>query len=157
MTRLSIGATWASLTPAQQQQVTEAFRHYVAATYADRFDSFSGEQLQVTGERPYNGDVIVETKIINSKGEPTTLNYRMSRRQGPWQISLSRRHDQPARSHRSEFNAVLPRRNRWPDRGVEPQRSLLGRSRQGGIARRLHRDRTALPGPRLGLQFRAGA
>jgi phospholipid transport system substrate-binding protein len=111
MTRLSIGATWPSLTPAQQQQVTEAFRHYVTATYADRFDSFSGEQLQVTGERPYNGDVIVETKIINSKGEPTTLNYRMSRRQGPWQISdvyLDGTISQLA-VHRSEFNSVLRR------------------------------------------------
>jgi phospholipid transport system substrate-binding protein len=111
MTRLSIGSTWASLTPAQQQQVTEAFRHYVAATYADRFDSFSGEQLQVAGERPYNGDVIVETKIINSKGEPTTLNYRMSRRQGPWQISdvyLDGTISQLA-VHRSEFNSVLRR------------------------------------------------
>ena len=111
MTRLSIGSTWASLTPAQQQQVTEAFRHYIAATYADRFDSFSGEQLQVTGERPYNGDVIVETKIINSKGEPTTLNYRLSRRQGPWQISdvyLDGTISQLA-VHRSEFNSVLRR------------------------------------------------
>ena len=52
------------------------------------FDSYSGEQLQVTGEQPYNSDVIVQTKIIDSKGEPTTLNYRMGRGQGaPWQIS----------------------------------------------------------------------
>ena len=52
MTRLAIGPSWATLSPAQQQQLTEAFRHYIAATYADRFDSYSGEQLQVTGERP---------------------------------------------------------------------------------------------------------
>src|SRR5438552_1200231 len=87
MTRLSLGSAWASFTPAQQQQLTEAFRHYIAATYADRFDSYSGEQLQVTGEQPYNSDVIVQTKIIDSKGEPTTLNYRMSRGRGSWQIS----------------------------------------------------------------------
>src|SRR6266850_306329 len=69
MTRLAVGSSWATLPPAQQQRLTEAFRHYIAATYADRFDSYSGEQLQVTGERPYNADVIVETKIIDSKGE----------------------------------------------------------------------------------------
>jgi len=111
MTRLAIGSSWATLPPAQQQQLIEAFRHYIAATYADRFDSYSGEQLQVTGERPYNGDVIVETKIVNSKGEPTTLNYRMSRRQGPWQISdvyLDGTISQLA-VHRSEFNSVLRR------------------------------------------------
>src|SRR6516164_2646497 len=77
MARLAVGPSWAMLTSAQQQQVTGAFAHYVSATYADRFDSYSGEQLQVIGERPYGSDVIVQTKIVDSKGEPTALNYLM--------------------------------------------------------------------------------
>src|SRR5262249_9495923 len=75
MARLAIGPSWATLTPAQQQQLTEAFEHYVAATYADRFDSYSGEQLQVTGQQPYGAEMIVQTKIVKSNGESTTLNY----------------------------------------------------------------------------------
>ena len=47
MARLAVGPAWDTLTPAQQQQLTEAFGRYVSATYADRFDSYSGEQLQV--------------------------------------------------------------------------------------------------------------
>jgi phospholipid transport system substrate-binding protein len=111
MTRLAVGSTWATLPPAQQQQVTAAFRHYIAATYADRFDSYSGEQLQVTGERPYNADVIVETKIVKSNGETTTLNYLMRQNQGSWQIAdvyLDGTISQVA-VQRSEFNAVLRR------------------------------------------------
>jgi phospholipid transport system substrate-binding protein len=111
MTRLAVGSTWATLPPAQQQQVTAAFRHYIAATYADRFDSYSGEQLQVTGERPYNADVIVETKIVKSNGETTTLNYLMRQNQGSWQIAdvyLDGSISQVA-VQRSEFNAVLRR------------------------------------------------
>ncbi len=111
MTRLSIGSTWASLNPAQQRQLIDAFRHYVAATYADRFDSYSGEQLQVTGEQPYNADVIVQTRIVDSKGEATNLNYLMGRSQGSWQISdvyLDGSISQLA-VHRSEFNSVLRR------------------------------------------------
>jgi phospholipid transport system substrate-binding protein len=87
MTRLAIGPTWPTLPPTQQQQLAEAFAHYVSATYADRFDSFSGEQLQVTGEKPYNQDVIVQTKIVKANGESTTLNYLMHQNQGTWQIS----------------------------------------------------------------------
>src|SRR5215472_9813136 len=34
MLRLAVGPSWASLTSAQQQQLTAAFGHYVAATYA---------------------------------------------------------------------------------------------------------------------------
>src|SRR6516165_494576 len=111
MTRLAIGQSWATLPPAQQQQLTEAFRHYIAATYADRFDSYSGEQLQVTGEQPYNADVIVQTKIVKSNGEPTTLNYLMRQNQGSWHISdvyLDGSISQLA-VQRSEFNSILRR------------------------------------------------
>src|SRR6516165_727858 len=110
MTRLAIGPSWETLSPAQQQQ-TEAFRHYIAATYADRFDSYSGEQLQVTGEQSYNADVIVQTKIVKSNGEATTLNYLMRQNQGSWQISdvyLDGTISQVA-VQRSEFHSILRR------------------------------------------------
>jgi phospholipid transport system substrate-binding protein len=111
MTRLAIGPSWATLSPAQQQQLTEAFRHYIAATYADRFDSYSGEQLQVTGEQPYNAGVIVQTRIVKSDGETTTLNYLMRQNQGSWRISdvyLDGTISQLA-VQRSEFNSILRR------------------------------------------------
>jgi phospholipid transport system substrate-binding protein len=111
MTRLAIGSSWATLPPAQQQQLTEAFRHYIAATYADRFDSYSGEQLQVIGQQPYNADIIVHTKIVKSDGETTTLNYLMRQNQGSWRISdvyLDGTISQLA-VQRSEFNSILRR------------------------------------------------
>ena len=111
MTRLAIGSSWEALPAARRQQLTEAFRHYVAATYADRFDSWSGEQLEVTGEQPYNADVIVQTKIVKSNGEATTLNYLMRQNQGAWQISdvyLDGTISQLA-VQRSEFSSILRR------------------------------------------------
>jgi phospholipid transport system substrate-binding protein len=111
MTRLAIGPSWATLSPAQQQQLTEAFRHYIVATYADRFDSYSGQQLQVTGVRPDNADVIVQTRIVKSDGETTTLNYLMRQNQGSWQISdvyLDGTISQLA-VQRSEFHSILRR------------------------------------------------
>ncbi|MBV8454112.1 MAG: ABC transporter substrate-binding protein [Deltaproteobacteria bacterium] len=111
MTRLAVGPAWASLSPAQQQQLVDAFRHYIAATYADRFDSYSGEQLQVTGEQPYQADVIVKTKIIKADGEDTTLNYLMRQNQGTWQIAdvyLDGTISQLA-VQRSEFSSILRR------------------------------------------------
>jgi phospholipid transport system substrate-binding protein len=111
MTRLAIGSSWATLPEPQQQQLTEAFRHYIAATYADRFDSWSGEQLEVIGEQPYNADIIVQTKIVKPDGEATTLNYLMRQSQGSWQISdvyLDGTISQLA-VQRSEFNSILRR------------------------------------------------
>ena len=111
MTRLAVGPTWATLPPAQQQQLIDAFRHFIAATYADRFVSYSGQQLQVTGERPYNADVIVQTKIVKSDGDTTTLDYLLHQNQGSWQISdvfLDGTISQLA-IQRSEFHSILRR------------------------------------------------
>jgi phospholipid transport system substrate-binding protein len=111
MARLAVGPSWATLAPAQQQRLTEAFGNYVSATYADRFDSYSGEQLEVTGERPYRSDVIVQTKIVKSNGETTTLDYLMRQNRGAWQISdvyLDGTISQLA-VQRSEFNSILRR------------------------------------------------
>jgi phospholipid transport system substrate-binding protein len=111
MTRLAVGPAWETLPPAQQQQLVDAFRHYIAATYADRFDSYSGQQLQVTGQRPYNADVIVQTKIVKSDGDTTALDYLMRQNQGSWQISdvfLDGTISQVA-IQRSEFHSILRR------------------------------------------------
>jgi phospholipid transport system substrate-binding protein len=111
MARLAVGPSWASLVPAQQQSLTEALGNYVCATYADRFDSYSGEQLEVTGERPYGSDVMVQTKIVKANGEATTLNYLMRQNQGAWQISdvyLDGTISQVA-VQRSEFSSTLRR------------------------------------------------
>jgi len=111
MARLAVGSSWATLAPAQQQRLTEAFGSYVSATYADRFDTYSGEQLEVTGEQPYGSDVMVHTKIVKSNGETLILNYLMRQNRGDWQISdvyLDGTISQLA-VQRSEFNSILRR------------------------------------------------
>jgi phospholipid transport system substrate-binding protein len=111
MTRLAIGPSWGTLSPAQQQLLLGAFEHYVAATYADRFDSYSGEQLQVTGERPSGTDRVVQTRIVKSNGEATRLDYLLHQDQGTWRISdvyLDGTISQLA-VHRSEFHSILQR------------------------------------------------
>jgi phospholipid transport system substrate-binding protein len=51
MTRLAAGPSWAGLPDAEKRALTDAFGHYVTATWAQRFDSYSGERLEVTVER----------------------------------------------------------------------------------------------------------
>ena len=111
MARLAVGPAWDTLTPDQQQQITAAFGRYVSATYADRFDSYSGEQLQVVGDIPYGSGVIVETRIVRERQPPVTINYMMRPHQGAWQISdvyLDGTISQLA-TQRSEFHSILAR------------------------------------------------
>src|ERR1700755_1055026 len=87
MARLSVGPTWSSLTEAQRQQVTESFGRYISAIYADRFDSYAGQKLEVTGEQPAPFGVTVKSQIIKANGEPVQIDYMMRRNGDSWLIS----------------------------------------------------------------------
>ena len=109
MARLSVGSSWASLTEAQRQQVTEGFGRYISAIYADRFDSYAGQQLQVTGEHPAAAGVMVRSQIVKANGELVKVDYMMRRNGDSWLISdiyLDGAISEVA-TRRSEFAAIL--------------------------------------------------
>ncbi len=87
MSRIAVGPSWSTLTPEQQAGITSAFTRMTVATYASRFDGFSGEQFQIleTVDRP-NGDKIVKTQIIKSDGGAVPLNYLMRKSGSDWKI-----------------------------------------------------------------------
>src|SRR6202011_4913099 len=87
MARLAVGPSWASLTEAQRQQVTESFGRYVSAIYADRFDSYGGQKLEVTGEQSAPSGVMVKSQIVKANGEPVKVDYMMRPNGEGWLIS----------------------------------------------------------------------
>jgi phospholipid transport system substrate-binding protein len=109
MTRLAVGPDWATLTEPQRQQVSQAFERYIAAIYAERFNSYSGERLQVTGERASPGGTIITSQIVKSDGQPVNINYLMRDNGGTWQIAdiyLDGTISELA-TRRSEFASIL--------------------------------------------------
>src|SRR6516164_1254885 len=87
MARLSVGPSWVSLSDGQRQQVTESFARYISAIYADRFDSYAGQKLHVTGEQPAAAGVMVKSQIVKANGEPVNIDYMMRRNGEAWLIS----------------------------------------------------------------------
>jgi phospholipid transport system substrate-binding protein len=109
MARLSVGLSWASLPEAQRQQVTESFGRYISAIYADRFDSYAGQKLQVIGEQPAVAGIMVRSQIVKASGEPVSVDYMMHRNGDSWLISdiyLDGAISEVA-TRRSEFAAIL--------------------------------------------------
>jgi phospholipid transport system substrate-binding protein len=110
MARLAVGQTWASLQPAQQAAIIDSFRRMMIATYAKRFDGFSGESFQIVeiADRG-TADKMVKTQILQSNGKPIAINYLM-RKSGPeWKIVdvyLDGTISELA-SRRSEFASIL--------------------------------------------------
>jgi phospholipid transport system substrate-binding protein len=111
MARLAFGAGWSGLTPAQQQQITESYGRYMSAVYADRFDSYHGQKLDVTGQRQDPYGVVVTSKIIKADGDPVEVDYLMRQEGGSWLIGdiyLDGTISEVA-THRSEFADILQR------------------------------------------------
>jgi phospholipid transport system substrate-binding protein len=109
MARLSVGPAWANLSEAQRQQVTESFGRYISAIYADRFDSYAGQKLQVTGEQPNAGGIMVRSQIVKANGEPVKVDYLMRRSGDGWLISdiyLDGAISEVS-TRRSEFGAII--------------------------------------------------
>ncbi len=123
MARLSVGPAWAGLSEARQQQVTDSYGRYISAIYADRFDSYGGQQLQVTGERPTSSGVVVTTRIVKANGDPVEIDYLMRQDDGSWQIAdiyVDGTISEVA-TRRSEFAAILR------DQGVDGLIEALNR------------------------------
>jgi phospholipid transport system substrate-binding protein len=109
MIRLSVGASWAGLSETQRQQLTDSFGRYISAIYADRFDSYAGQKLQVTGEQPHPAGVMVKSQIVKANGDPVKVDYMMHRNGDGWLISdiyLDGAISEVA-TRRSEFATIL--------------------------------------------------
>ena len=109
MARLSVGSSWAALTEAQRQQMTDSYGRYISAIYAERFDSYGGQKLQVTDEQPAAAGIMVRSQIVKANGEPVKVDYLMRRNGETWLIAdvyLDGAISEVA-TRRSEFAAIL--------------------------------------------------
>lgn len=112
MARLSIGPQWQSLPPADQQRLSAAFRQMTIATYANRFDGYSGERFEVLPQvADANGGKLVQTKLVKSDGEVIPLNYLMRESGGTWKVIdvFLKGTVSELATRRSEFTSVLRR------------------------------------------------
>ncbi len=77
MTRIAVGPPWTGFSPTDQAALTEAFTRWSIATYAARFDGFSGESFTTTGTQVQpNGDALIRTTLNRTGGqEAVVLSY----------------------------------------------------------------------------------
>ena len=110
MARISVGPLWSDLTEDERKDLVSSFSDWVIATYAERFDGYSGEVFRVDDEIPGQGaHKIVRTRLIKSDGEAIQLNYNMRENDKQWRIIdvyLTGTISEMA-SRRAEFTALV--------------------------------------------------
>lgn len=89
MTSLAAGRYWREATPDQQKQLTEQFRSLLVFTYSGAIASIRDQKLQF---QPLRADpsatdgVEVHSQVIQTRGEPIQLNYRLEKVATGWKI-----------------------------------------------------------------------
>jgi phospholipid transport system substrate-binding protein len=82
-----VGRYWKKFTPEQKSEFVETFTRMSIATYADRFDGYSGERFKTISEDPLRrGRLVVKTVLIKSSGEQIQLDYILHQSSDKWLI-----------------------------------------------------------------------
>ena len=87
-TALAAGRHWREATPEQRKQLTEQFRNLLVYTYSGAIAQVKDERLEFPPSRfaPTDTDVEIRSRVIQARGEPLPLNYRLHKTADGWKI-----------------------------------------------------------------------
>jgi phospholipid transport system substrate-binding protein len=87
MAAISVGRYWKNLTEKERSLFLETYTNWTIATYAGRFNDYSGERFEVTSEsKPVQGIVTVISKLIQPNKEDIDFYYQLRKMEGKWRI-----------------------------------------------------------------------
>jgi phospholipid transport system substrate-binding protein len=86
MSRRALGINWKSRTPGEKQEFISVFKELLENSYASKIEGYKGEKVvfgQEVQDLPY---AEVRTKIVTTKGEEYSVNYRVLKDGTEWRI-----------------------------------------------------------------------
>ncbi len=83
----SVGRHWKTITKEEREAFVKVYTDWTVATYAGRFDSFSGEKFEISSEsRPRQDSAAVVSKLIKSTGEEVRFHYLLRKFGSAWRV-----------------------------------------------------------------------
>jgi phospholipid transport system substrate-binding protein len=88
MTSLAVGKNWRAATPEQQKQLINEFRTLLIHTYSGAITQIRDQKVEFKPFRAAPDDTEVEVKsmVIQTRGEPLQLSYRLEKTANGWKI-----------------------------------------------------------------------
>ncbi len=87
MATQSVGRYGKALKDEERAMFLRTYAEWTIATYAGRFDGYSGERLETVSESgPENGTVTVLSKLIKKDKDSIDFNYKLRRVDDKWRI-----------------------------------------------------------------------
>lgn len=88
MTSLAAGKNWRDTTPEQQKQLINEFRTLLVHTYSGAISQIKDQKVEFKPFRgaPEDTEVEVRSQVIQARGEPLQLSYRLAKSATGWKI-----------------------------------------------------------------------
>jgi phospholipid transport system substrate-binding protein len=108
MARRALGANWRRRTPKEQEEFVLLFTELLERAYADIIESYSDEKIIYIGERLDGSYADVSSKVLTSKGEEYSINYRAHLVNAEWRVyDVVAENISVVNNFRSQFNRVI--------------------------------------------------
>jgi phospholipid transport system substrate-binding protein len=103
-----LGPHWQRRTPEEQQEFVTIFHDFVERIYTGQINQYEGEKI-VFGRESVDQDFAqVESKIVDAKGEGSSLVFRLHRTDGKWRVYDAVVEDiSMISNYRSQFDRVI--------------------------------------------------
>jgi len=109
MAKSALGYHWKEITPAQQQEFTNAFIAFIEDSYLSKINDYSGQQvnfLRASNEGAQYAQV--NTDIVQPKGDAIHVNYRLLQENSTWKIyDVTVDAISIIANYRNQFNRVM--------------------------------------------------
>ncbi|MBL8445925.1 MAG: ABC transporter substrate-binding protein [Zoogloeaceae bacterium] len=88
MTALAVGRDWRQASPAQQDQLVDAFKTLLVRTYSNALTQYRDQAIDFKPLRaqPDDTDVVVRTEVKQSGARPVQIDYSLEKSAAGWKV-----------------------------------------------------------------------
>ena len=85
--QVAVGRYWKDLSESQRTELVDTFSKLSISTYADRFDSYSGETFKITGDKTLSGgNALIQAVLTDADGAEHHFDYLLHDTDKGWRI-----------------------------------------------------------------------
>jgi phospholipid transport system substrate-binding protein len=108
MAKRALGSNWRRRTPQEQEEFIRLFSDVLERAYADIIESYTDEKIVYVYERVDGTYADVASKILTSRGEEYSINYKVHLISNEWKVyDLVAENISLVNNYRSQFNRVI--------------------------------------------------
>lgn len=85
MSRRSLGASWATISPEEQKEFVDVFSELLARTYLNKIETVKSGMVKVDAEDVQGTRAVVKT-TVTSKGATFPIDYKLQFENNSWQV-----------------------------------------------------------------------